>query len=157
MSESDLANQLISWAIGIPSVGVVIAYGISMIRRRVSSDSKSLNEDKSYNDMLETYRRERDEIKTDRDRIIARMSLIERERNEAVGKVGKLTAEVEFLSTQVTELKVLVEKLSVTLDLARAEMQKFAVENAKLAAHVSYLEEVIDRNEQRQKGNHNGE
>lgn len=157
MSETDLANQLISWAIGIPSVGVVIAYGISMIRRRVSSDSKSLNEDKSYNDMLETYRRERDEIKADRDKIIARMSLIESERNEAVGKVGKLTAEVEFLSTQVTELKVLVEKLSVTLDLARAEMQKFAVENAKLAAHVSYLEEVIDRKEQRQKGNHDGE
>lgn len=144
MTDAELANQLISWAIGVPSLGVVIAYGISMIRRRVSSDSKSLNEDKTYGDMLEAYRKERDEIKADRDRIIARMSIIENERNEAIRIAGKLTAEVEFLSTQVTELKVLVEKLSITLELTRAEMQKFAIENVKLAAHVSYLEEVMD-------------
>jgi chromosome segregation ATPase len=151
--DSEVANQLISWAVGIPSVGVVIAYGVSIIRRRLSADSKSVNEDKSYSDMLETYRRERDETKEDRDKIIARMSVIEQERNEAVGKVGKLTAEVEFLSTQVTELKTLVEKLGVSLELARQEMHKFAVENAKLAAHVSYLEQVVERtHEKKQEG-----
>lgn len=149
--DAEIANQLISWAVGIPSVGVVIAYGISIIRRRVSADAKSVNEDKSYSDMLETYRRERDETKEDRDKIVARMSVIEQERNEAVGKVGKLTAEVEFLSTQVTELKTLVEKLGVSLDLARQEMHKFAVENAKLAAHVSYLEEVVERTHEKKK------
>ena len=149
--DAEIANQLISWAVGIPSVGVVIAYGISIIRRRVSADAKSVNEDKSYADMLETYRRERDETKEDRDKIIARMSVIEAERNEAVGKVGKLTAEVEFLSTQVTELKTLVEKLGVSLELARQEMHKFAVENAKLAAHVSYLEEVVERTHEKKR------
>jgi chromosome segregation ATPase len=116
-----------------------------MIRRRMSSDTKSLSEDKSYQDMLVTYRTERDELRADRDRIIAKMTAVETERNEAVGKVGKLTAEVEFLSVQVTELKALVEKLGTNLDLARTEMHKFAVDNAKLAAHVSYLEEIVDR------------
>jgi chromosome segregation ATPase len=149
--DAEVANQLMTWAVGIPSVGVVIAYGVSIIRRRVSADAKSVNEDKSYSDMLETYRRERDETKEDRDKIVARMAVIEAERNEAVGKVGKLTAEVEFLSTQVTELKTLVEKLGVSLELARQEMHKFAVENAKLAAHVSYLEEVVERTHEKKK------
>lgn len=149
--DTQIANDLITWAVGIPSIGVVIAYGISIIRRRVSADSKSLHEDKSYNDMLETYRRERDETKEDRDRIVDRMTIIEQERNEAVGKVGKLTAEVEFLSTQVRELKTLVEKLGVSLDLARQEMHRFAVENAKLAAHVSYLEQVVERNHEKKR------
>ena len=152
--DGQIANELISWAIGLPSIGVVIAYGVSIIRRRLSADSKSLHEDKSYNDMLESYRKERDETKADRDRIVNRMTVIENERNEAVGKVGKLTAEVEYLSTSVTELKVLVEKLTVSLDLARSEMHKFAVENAKLAAHVSYLEEIVERShDKRKEGN----
>lgn len=149
--DAEVANQLISWAVGIPSVGVVIAYGVSIIRRRISADAKSVNEDRSYADMLETYRKERDSTKEDRDKIIARMAVIETERNEAVGKVGKLTAEVEFLSSQVTELKTLVEKLGESLDLARQEMHKFAVENAKLAAHVSYLEAVVERNHEKKK------
>jgi chromosome segregation ATPase len=151
--EVHVANQMISWAVGVPSVGVIIAYGISIIRRRVAADAKSMNEDKSYGSMLESYRKERDETKVDRDRIIARMTTIETERNEAVGKVGKLTAEVEFLSSQVGELKTLVEKLGNSLDLARAEMQRFAVENAKLSAHVSYLEEVVEtKNERKSRG-----
>lgn len=144
MTDSEFANQLISWAIAVPSIGVVVAYGLSLIRRRISTDTKMLNEDKSYNDMLETYRKERDEIRADRDKIVARMIIIETERNEAVSKVGKLTAEVEFLSTQVTELKVLVEKLSVSLEAARTEMHTFAIDNAKLAAHVSYLETIVE-------------
>jgi outer membrane murein-binding lipoprotein Lpp len=69
------------------------------------------------------------------------MSVIETERNEAVSKVGKLSAEVEFLSAQVTELKTLVEKLGNNLEASRTELQKFAVENAKLAALVTFLEE----------------
>lgn len=153
--EGQIANELISWAVGVPAIGVVIAYGVSIIRRRLSADHKTIHEDKSYQDMLESYRRERDETKLDRDRIITRMTVIENERNEAVGKVGKLTAEVEFLSTQVTELKTLVEKLGVSLDLARTEMHKFAVENAKLAAHVSYLEEVVERTHEKKKGGYN--
>jgi chromosome segregation ATPase len=149
--DTQLANELISWAIGVPSIGVVVAYGISMIRRRMSADTKAVKEDKSYQDMLESYRRERDETKADRDRIIIRMSAIETERNEAVGKVGKLTAEVEFLSSQVTELKVLVEKLGTSLESARTEMHRFAVENAKLAAHVSYLEEIVEQSNDRKR------
>jgi chromosome segregation ATPase len=139
--EVKIANDIISWAIGVPSVGVVVAYGISMIRRRASADAKTLLEDKSYQNMLESYRKERDDIKEDRDRIVARMHVIESERNDAVSKVGKLSAEVEFLSTQVTELKTLVEKLGTNLEAARNELQKFAVENAKLAALITFLEE----------------
>jgi chromosome segregation ATPase len=137
----DFANEVISWAVGVPSVGVVVAYGISLIRRRMAADTKSTFEDKSYQDMLETYRKERDAIKEDRDRIMTRMHVIEGERNDAVSKVGKLSAEVEFLSTQVNELKTLVEKLGTNLEAARSELQKFAVENAKLAALITYLEE----------------
>ena len=143
--DSQITNDLITWAVGLPSVGVVVAYGLSIIRRRVSSDKKAIHEDKSYKDMLDSYKKERDETKEDRDRIIVRMTVIEQERNEAVGKVGKLTAEVEFLSVQVTELKTLVEKLGVSLELARTEMQRFAIENVKLAAQVSYLEAVVDK------------
>ena len=143
--DSQITNDLITWAVGLPSVGVVVAYGLSIIRRRVSSDQKAIHEDKSYKDMLDSYKKERDETKEDRDRIIVRMTVIEQERNEAVGKVGKLTAEVEFLSVQVTELKTLVEKLGVSLELARTEMQRVAIENVKLAAHVSYLEAVVDK------------
>jgi chromosome segregation ATPase len=143
--ETQLANDLITWAVGVPSVGVIIAYGISMIRRRVSADSKVMHEDKSYHDMLDSYRKERDETKLDKDRVVARMAVIEAERNDAVGKVGKLTAEVEFLSIQVTELKSLVEKLGASLEISRTEMHKFAIENAKLAAQVSYLEEIVER------------
>jgi chromosome segregation ATPase len=159
IGEAQTANELVSWAIGVPSVGVIIAYGLSMIRRRVSADSKSINDDKSYGTMLESYRKERDSIKEDRDKVVARMTVVEAERNEAVGKVGKLTAEVEFLSTQVLELKALVEKLSNTLELSRAEMHRFAVDNAKLAAHVSYLEEIVEqkhRIKQEKEGNVNG-
>ena len=150
-SESKLMSDIMSWAVGVPSIGVVIAYGVSMIRRRASADNKALHEDKSYQDMLESYKNERDEIRNDRDRIITRMSAIEAERNEAVGKVGKLTAEVEFLSTQVLELKGLFEKLSVNLDTARTEMHKFAVDNAKLSAHVKYLEEIVEHSHDKRK------
>ena len=145
VGDSQLANDLITWAVGVPSVGVIIAYGVSMIRRRVSADSKVMHEDKSYHTMLDSYRKERDETRADRDRLITRMAVIESERNDAVGKVGKLTAEVEFLSLQVTELKLLVEKLGASLEVSRTEMHKFAIENAKLAAHVTYLEEMVEK------------
>ena len=145
VGDTQITNDLISWAVGLPSIGVIVAYGLSIIRRRMSSDQKVIHEDKSYQSMLENYKKERDETKEDRDRIIVRMTVIEQERNEAVGKVGKLTAEVEFLSVQVTELKVLVEKLGASLELARTEMQRFAIENVKLAANVSYLEAIVHK------------
>jgi chromosome segregation ATPase len=144
MADPQIANDLVTWAVGIPSVGVVIAYGVSIIRRRVSADAKSLHEDKSYQSMIEAYKKERDETKEERDRMVVRMNTIEAERNEAVGKVGKLTAEVEFLTTQVLELKRLVERLGGSLDLARSEMHRYAIENARLAAHVGYLEDMIE-------------
>ena len=141
--DTQITSDLISWAVGLPSIGVLVTYGWSIIRRRASADSKEINETKSYRagyeDMIGIYKKERDETKEDRDRIIARMTIIESERNEAVGKVGKLTAEVEFLSTQVNELKKLVEKLGASLDLARTEMQKFALENVRLMSQVTYL------------------
>ena len=148
-TSTDIANNIAAIAVGVPSVGVIIAFAWSLIKRRIQADAKSLNEDKSYQDMLNSYKSERDETRADRDRIITRMTIIENERNEAVGKVGKLTAEVTFLSTQVTELKALVERLGTSLELARAEMHKFAVDNAKLSAHVSYLEELVERNNEK--------
>lgn len=139
------SNNFISIAVAIPSLGVIVAYGYSMIRRRISTDMKSVEEDKSYSNMLAVYKKERDEIRDDRDRLIARMSVIEQERNEAVSKVGKITAEVEFLSGQVKELKLLVEKLGANLELSREEMQSLAVDNARLSAQVDYLEEIIEQ------------
>ena len=128
---TEVIGNLAVWAVGVPSVGVLIAYGISIIRLRASADKKTVNEDKSYQDMLTAYRKERDDTREERDRVMARMVVVEAERNEAVGKVGKLTAEVEFLSQQVTELKTLVEKLGANLDAARIDMNRIAIENAK--------------------------
>lgn len=134
-------ENVAGWAVGVPSIGVIIAYGISIIRRRVSSDTKAVNEDRSYSEMLTNYKKERDEMREERERIIARMNVIETERNNAVAQVGRLTAEVEFLNKQVIELKSLVEKLGSNLELARSEMQRFAIENARLAAQLSYLKD----------------
>jgi outer membrane murein-binding lipoprotein Lpp len=136
-------NDIAAWAVGIPSIGILVAYGVSIIRRRISADIKDAGENKEYNSMLTTYKNERDTIRDDRDRTIARIAIIETERNDAVAKVGKLSAEVQFLSTQVLELKVLVERLSTNLDTSRIEMHKVAVENAKLASQVTYLESII--------------
>jgi chromosome segregation ATPase len=138
-NDPQLANELISWAIGVPSIGVVVAYGISMIRRRMSADTKSLGEDRSHLDLITSFKVERDEIKRDRDKLMERLGVIEAERNEAIAKVGKLTAQVEFLSVQVIELKALVEKLAVSLDTAKTEMNRLAVENARLSSQVSHL------------------
>jgi chromosome segregation ATPase len=141
---SGIIENVAGWAVGIPSIGVIIAYGISMIRRRVSSDAKAVNEDRSYSEMLGNYKKERDEMREERERIVARMNVIEAERNNAVAQVGRLTAEVEFLNKQVIDLKSLVEKLGSNLELARSEMHRFAVENAKLAAQLSYLKDEGD-------------
>jgi chromosome segregation ATPase len=138
-NDSQLANELLQWAIGVPSIGVVIAYGISMIRRRMSSDSKALGEDKSHLDLITSFKLERDEIKRDRDKLMERLSVIEAERNDAIAKVGKLTAQVEFLSLQVIELKALVEKLAVSLDTAKNEMNRLALDNVKLVSQVEHL------------------
>jgi len=143
--QSDLANNIVSWAVGAPAVGVVIAYGISIIRRRMATDIKSAKEDKEYSNMLETYKKERDTIREDRDRTVARIIAIEAERNEAVSLVGKLGAEVQFLSVQVTELKVLVERLGTSLEQSRNEMNKVAVENARLSSHVTHLESIVEQ------------
>lgn len=138
-----MTNDIVSWAVGVPSIGVLIAYGISIIRRKASADSKAITEDKTYVSMLNTYREERDELRADRTRLVDRIALIEAERNESVAKVGKLTAEVEFLSAQVGELKTLIEKLGNSLELSRTELHKFAVDNARLSAQVSYLENTM--------------
>jgi chromosome segregation ATPase len=143
MPDVELIDTLIKWSVGIPAVGVIIAQGISMIRRRASADSKALYEDKSHSSLIESYKIERDEIRVEKEKIMARLIIVETERNEAVGKVGKLTAEVEFLSSQVSDLKVLVEKLGTSLEIARTEISKFAIENAKLSAQVTYLEELV--------------
>lgn len=148
MPDFQLVNALATWSIGAPAIGVVIAYGLSIIRRRASADSKVLHEDKSHSTLLESYKQERDDIRAEKERIVARMDIIEAERNDAVGKVGKLTAEVEFLTSQVKDLKVLVEKLGNSLETARIEISKFAIDNAKLSAQVSYLEEIIKQNKE---------
>lgn len=136
--EGNIVENLTSLAVGVPSVGVLIAYGISIIRRRASADKKVLNEDDAYSEMLTNYRKERDEMRTEREKIIARMAIIETERNNAVSQVGRLTAEVEFLTHQVTDLKCLVEKLAASLEIAREELHKVSVENASLKAQLTY-------------------
>lgn len=142
--DSSLFENVASVAVGLPSIGVIIAYGISIIRRRASADKKALDEDHSYSEMLANYRKERDEIRAERERIVSRMSVIESERNNAVAQVGRLTAEVEFLTHQVTDLKALVEKLGASLEIARNEMQNYAIDNASLKAQLTYLSLLKD-------------
>jgi chromosome segregation ATPase len=142
--DNSLFENVASIAVGVPSLGVIIAYGISIIRRRASADKKALDEDHSYSEMLVNYRKERDEIRAERERIVSRMSVIESERNNAVAQVGRLTAEVEFLTHQVTDLKALVEKLGASLEIARTEMQNYAIDNASLKAQLTYLSLLKD-------------
>lgn len=131
---TEVAQNAVAWAVSIPSIGVVIAYGLSIIRRRLSADAKTLGEDRAHSDIIDIYRKERDELRLERNKILTRLEVVEQERNTAVGQVGKLTAEVEFLSTQVIELKTLVTELGVHLELARTEMHKVALTNARLGA-----------------------
>lgn len=142
--DNSLFENVASLAVGVPSISVIIAYGISIIRRRASADKKALDEDHSYSEMLSNYRKERDEIRAERERIVARMAIIELERNSAVAQVGRLTAEVEFLTQQVTDLKALVEKLGANLEIARNEMQAYAIDNASLKAQLTYLSHLKD-------------
>jgi len=141
--DAEITNNLANWALGIPSIGVVIAYVVSIIRRRISADNKEVKENASYHDMLASYRIERDELKVERGKLVSRINVIEIERNDAISKVGKLTAEVEFLSTQVGELKVLVERLGISLETSRSELHTVTIENAKLSARVDYLTGVV--------------
>lgn len=138
-------NDIVSWAVGLPSIGVVVAYGWSIIRRRISADKKAVQEDTQYSSMLEAFKRERDTMKEERDRTISRMTTIEAERNEAVSKVGKLGAEVQFLSVQVTELKTMVEKLAASLELSRSEIHTLAIENARLSSQRCVVENCRSR------------
>lgn len=142
--EALLIEHFSTIAVAIPSLGVVIAYGYSIIRRRVSSDIKALKEDRSYVTMLENYKKERDELRAERERLLDRVAATEKERNEATAKSAKLETEVTFLNAQVIELKDLVEKLSTSLELSRSEMHRFALDNVKLVAHVSYLESLVE-------------
>lgn len=138
VDSSTFTGNIVTWAVGAPSIGVIIAYGISIIRRRASTDARESVENKSYGNMIETYKQERDELRIERTKLIERMSVIEAERNDSLSKVGKLTAEVEFLTTQVKELKVLVERLSDGLDASRAEMHGLAVKNAQLETRLAF-------------------
>lgn len=142
--QTEHINDIVSWAIGIPSIGVVIAYGISIIRSRISTDIKNSEEEKEYSSMLDSYKEERDSIREERDRTISRMGVIEIERNDAVSKVGKLSAEVKFLSIQVNELKAMVEKLSVNLDQSRREIHALAIENAKLSYQICAVKDCTN-------------
>jgi len=140
--EPNFGNEILNWAVGLPAIGVVIAYGISMIRRRVSADARAIGEDKSHIELIESFRQERDEIKKDRDKLYDKLSLTEEERSKAIAEVGKLTAQVQFLSLQVIDLKALVEKLATNLDAAKSDMQVLTVNNATLSSHVNHLEEI---------------
>lgn len=133
---AELAQNAATWAVAVPSIGVVIAYGLSIIRRRMSADAKTLGDDRAHSDIIDIYRKERDELRGERNKILLRLEIVEQERNTAVGQVGKLTAEVEFLTTQVIELKALVTELGSHLELARTEMHKVAITNARLGAQV---------------------
>jgi hypothetical protein len=137
-------SDIISTTFALPTIGIIITYGYSIIRNRIRKDTHASNEDASHKEMINAYKAERDLVKQDFDRLIERINIAEKERNEAVSKVGKLSAENEFRAAQNIEYKTLIEKLTLSLDLARTDTQKYAVDHSKQQAKISYLTAILN-------------
>lgn len=107
------------------------------VRRKLSRDSLEIKRDSAESDLIQHLEDERDVLKQEKDKILERLIVVDKERQEAIAMVGKLSADVEHLTRQVTHLERMVESMGKKLDDATQKMTDYAVENARLTAILS--------------------
>lgn len=134
------SQQLITMIFGI----LVAGAGAAMwVRTKLSKDGLGIKKDAAEADLMKHLEDERDVLKDDKEKLLARLLQIDAEKNEAVNQVGKLSVEVEHLTKQVKKLEELVEMLGNKLDHATAAMQTYQVENIKLSEKMGSINELF--------------
>lgn len=107
------------------------------IRRKLSQNSLAIKKDTAEADLIKYLENERDVLKSDKDKLLARMIEIDKERQEALTSVAKLSSDVEHLTKEVSRLESMVKTLGEKLDKATIAMHEYALENAKLSAQLN--------------------
>lgn len=133
-TSSALSEQVFSAIFGF----LIAAGGAAMwIRKKLSKDSLEIKKDTAEGDLIQHLEDERDMLKAEKDRILERLLVVDRERQDAVGMVGRLSVQVKLLTKQVDHLEDMVVNLGQKLDTATTKMQEYAIENAKLTVMIS--------------------
>jgi septal ring factor EnvC (AmiA/AmiB activator) len=104
------------------TIGILVAitafpYIYSQIRKALSTSDKEVKRDKGETDFLKS-------ILDEYEKMQARLSIAEKEKADNAQKIGQLTAEVQMLKTNVSEVKELLKLVSVKLDESNAEIHK---------------------------------
>ncbi len=139
MTDSITPNSIVNLIVGIPSIGVVIAFAISLIRRRISTDSKEIQNDRTHINMLEWSTHEKEKLETEKTNLNLRITTLETEKNNALMQVATLKVQVDYLSSQVDELRCSILEMKQLLEEEREKVQNLAIENAKLNSDVTQL------------------
>jgi uncharacterized protein YoxC len=133
-ASSSLGQQIFTI---ISSILIAFAGAALWIRKKLSADSLEIKKDQAEEDLIEHLEKERDTLKADKEKLLERLIAVDKDRQEAVGRIGKLSADVEHLTNQVVHLEKMVELLGKKLDSATDSMQKYAIENAKLSERLA--------------------
>lgn len=113
-----------------------IASAIFLLRKKVSADNTDIRRDRAEQNIIEYLERQRDRAVVDKEVAIEKLQHAIAERDLAVQKVSKLTSEVENLSGQVKILRELVERLGVSLEDTRTQLNNYVAENVRLLARL---------------------
>jgi regulator of replication initiation timing len=105
-------------------------------RKKLSNDSVELTKDRAEENIIAVLERQRDQAYLENDKLRDRLDKAVNEKDEALSKVSDLTREVENLSGQVRILKELVERLGVSLDTTRQQLERYIAENSKLVTQL---------------------
>jgi len=133
-SSSSVGNQIFTIVTSILIGGAGAAL---WVRRKLSHDSLAIKKDTAEGDLIQYLENERDVLKEDKDKLLTRLIAIDKERQEAVTAVAKLSSDVEHLTKEVAHLEGMVKTLGEKLDAATTAMHAYALENAKLSAQLS--------------------
>lgn len=125
---------------------ILIAGGAAAlwIRRKLSKDSLEIKKESIESDLLQHLEDERDVLKLDKEKLLERLIHTDKEKNEAVYKVGQLTVEVEHLREEVTSLRDLVKMLGDKLDRVTNDMRLSHSENVKLIGDLKVMNEIFE-------------
>jgi chromosome segregation ATPase len=121
---------------GAAAVVTGIASAILVTRKKLSNDSVELTKDRAEENIIAVLERQRDQAYLENDKLRDRLDKAVNEKDEALSKVSDLTREVENLSGQVRILKELVERLGVSLDTTRQQLERYIAENSKLVTQL---------------------
>jgi len=130
----------------LTAIGIITAFMFHTVRK-MSQEKVDQTKDRAEEDLIEKLQAREVSLISENERLKNRLEQVESERNDAVQRVGKLSTEVDILSGQVLELKAVVSKLGESLDKAREEIHKFAIENVRLLSKLEHLESILEDKE----------